>query len=146
MPVFRRHATLEWSQDANPHPAVVSAGSAAFRVAASGPRLAGEPAGVSTPEEMLAASHAICYGIGLRSLIAREGGTARRVVVTATVTAEKDAQGIRLQNSHLKAVVEGLEGVEESRLPGIAQATERGCTISNAIRAAVAITVDVTAV
>ena len=143
MPSFSRSATLEWLEDVKPHPASVTAGSGAFQVAASGPRIAGEPEGVTTPEEMLAASHAICYGIGLRSLIAQEGGTARRVAVTATITADKGPQGIVLRSSHLNAVVEGLEGIAPSRLPEIARATERGCTISNAIRAAVLITVDI---
>jgi len=145
MPVFSRHAILECSGAAGQDAAVI-AGSAAFRTAASGPRLAGEPAGVTTPEEMLAASHAICYGIGLRSLIAQEGGRLRRLQVTATITAVKDAQGIRLQESHLEALVEGLEGLESSQLAEIARATEQRCTISNALRASVAITFDVRAV
>lgn len=145
MAVFSRHATLAWTEDAAPHTAHVSAGTGAFRVAASGPRLAGEPEGVTTPEEMLAASHAICYGIGLRSLIAQQGGRASRVEVTATITATKDARGIRLQGSHLQARVHGLEGLDAARLPELALATEQGCTISNALRAAVHITFDVTA-
>ena len=145
MPEFSRHATLEWSGEAQPHPARVRAGSAAFEVPASGPRLAGEPAGVTTPEELLAASHAICFGIGLRSLIAKEGGRAKRVEVTATITADKDAEGIRIRSSRLEAVVQGLEGLDVARLPEVARATEERCTISNAIRAAVAISVSVRA-
>lgn len=103
-----------------------------------------EPAGTTTPEEMLAASHAICYGLGLRSVIGRRGGTARRIVVTATVTAEKGAHGIRIESSHLEGVVEGLHGLDSADLEDIARETEEACTISNAIRAAVAITHTVT--
>ena len=84
-----------------------------------------------------------CYGIGLRSLIARRGGRARRVSVTATVTAEKGPQGIRLQASHLTGVVDGLEAIEESALKELARETEERCTISLAVRAAVAVSSEV---
>ena len=91
----------------------------------------------------MAASHATCYGIGLRSLIARRGGRARRVSVTATVTAEKGPQGIRLQSSHLTGIVEDLEGIDESQLQQLARETEERCTISVAIRSAVAVSSEV---
>ena len=146
MATFSRSAVLEWSGDVLRGGGVVAAGSDAFRMAASFPRMSGEAAGTTTPEELLAASHAVCYGIGLRSLIAQRGGNARRVTVTATVTAEKGAGGIRIRSSHLRGVVEGLEGVDVDALQEIARATEEGCTISNAIRESVAITYDVSAV
>jgi osmotically inducible protein OsmC len=107
------------------------------------PSIAGDPSGTTTPEELLAASHATCYGIGLRGLIARRGGRARRVSVTATVTAEKGPQGIRLQSSHLAGVVEGLEGIDESELQELARETEERCTISVAIRSAVEVSSEV---
>ena len=118
----------------------VAAGTAAFDVPASPPRLAGEPEGASTPEELLAASHATCFGIGLRSLIQLRGGEARRITVKATITAEKGPGGIRIQASHLQAQVEGLRGIAPGGLAELAEATERGCTISNALRGAVHIT------
>jgi len=145
MATFSRSATLDWAGDVARGAGTVSAGTQAFAVPASFPRLTGEPPGVTTPEELLAASHAVCYGIGLRSVIGRRGGSARRVTVQATVSAEKGADGIRIQSSHLHAVVEGLEGIEPAQLQEVARATEEGCTISNAIRVSVAITCEVTA-
>lgn len=91
---------------------------------------------------MLAASHATCYGIGLQSPIARSGGRVRRVSVTATVTAEKGPQGIRLQSSHLTGIVDGLEGIDDSQLQQLARDTEEGL-IDVAIRAAVAVSSEV---
>jgi osmotically inducible protein OsmC len=119
------------------------AGSDAFTVGAIFPSISGDPPGKTTPEELLAASHATCYGIGLRSLIARRGGRARRVSVTATVTAEKGPQGIRLQSSHHTGTVDGLEGIDESALQELARETEERCTISLAIRAAVNVSSEV---
>jgi lipoyl-dependent peroxiredoxin len=121
----------------------VVAESKAFAVPATFPSLTVEPANTTTPEELLAASHAVCYGIGLRGLIARRGGRADRVTVIATITAEKGPHGIRLLSSHLKAVVEGLAGLAEDHLQEIAKLVEEGCTISVALRGNVVITSEV---
>ena len=123
----------------------MAAASEAFLLAATFPRIRGEPPGSTTPEELLAAAHATCFGIALRSVIAQRGGTARRVRVSATVTAEKGGGAIRLQSSHLTGEVEGLEGIDPAALPEIAHAAEQACTISVAIRGTVSITTDVRA-
>lgn len=145
MATFSRSATLDWSGDVLRGAGSVTAGSEAFGVGATFPRLRGEPAGSTTPEELLAAAHATCFGIGLRSIIAQRGGTAERVRVTATVTAEKGGGAIRIQSSHLSGEVQGLAGVAPEALPEIARAAEEGCTISAAIRGNVAVSVDVRA-
>jgi lipoyl-dependent peroxiredoxin len=100
----------------------------------------------TTPEELFAAAHAVRFGIALRSVLAQRGGSARRVRVTATVTAEKggtSAQGIRVLTSRLTGIVEGLDGVEAGALSEIASAAEAACTISAAIRGTVGISVDI---
>ena len=142
---FSRHAVLDWAGDVARGQGTVTAGTVAFAVPASFPRLTGERPGVTTPEELLAASHAVCYGIGLRSVIASRGGSARRIAVTATITAQKEREGIRIVSSHLTGTVEGLEGLQQSDLESVAKNAELGCTISNAIRSSVAITHEVTA-
>ena len=145
MTTFSRRATLEWSGDVVRGSGTVAAGSEAFAVAATFPRIHGEPPGSTSPEELLAAAHASCFGIGLRSVIAQRGGTVRRVRVTATVTAEKGGGAIRIHSSALAGEVEGLAGVDPVTLPDIGRAAEEQCTISAAIRGTVAIHVDVRA-
>jgi lipoyl-dependent peroxiredoxin len=144
--IFSREAVLEWAGDVSSGAGTVSARSSGFAVAATYPRIAGEPPGHTTPEEMLAASHAICYGIGLRGLIAQRGGKARRVRVTATITAEKTANGIRIKSSHLHGLVEGLEGIDPGQLEEIGKETKERCTISIAIGGSVPITFALSAV
>ena len=100
----------------------------------------------TTPEELLAAAHAVCYGMVLVNTIGKQGGKARRVRVTATVTGDKSDAGLKVVSSHLKAVVEGLEGIDRGKLSELATGAEKGCPISNAIRGTVAITVDAQAV
>ena len=95
----------------------------------------------TTPEELLAASHAICYTMVLTNTIAKQGGKAAKVHVTATVTADKGDAGIKVVTSHLDATVEGLEGLEAGGIQELATGAEKGCPISNAIRGNVAISV-----
>ena len=143
MAVLSRRAELQWEGDLSDGLGQVVAGSGAFGVGAIFPSVVGDPAGKTTPEELLAASHATCYGISLRSLIARRGGRARRVSVTATVTAEKGPQGIRIESSHLTGIVDDLEGIDESQLQQLARETEERCTISVAIRGTVSVSSEV---
>ena len=91
---------------------------------------------------MLAASHAVCFGMVLTNTIGKKGGSARRVRVTATVTADLSDAGIKVASSHLAATVEGLEGIDASTLSEPPEGAEKGCPISNAIRGNVAITVE----
>jgi lipoyl-dependent peroxiredoxin len=137
---FTRSAELSWEGDVVRGTGTVRAGTGAFTAGAKFPTLRGEPSGTTTPEELLAASHAVCFGIGLRSVIARHGGSAAKIVVTATVTAEKGAGSIRLRASHLEAAVSGLEGLDPVTLGILGTEAERECTISTAIRGSIAIT------
>lgn len=146
MTQFARSATLEWNGDVQHGDGTVTAGSTAYSVPVTFPHVTGEPSGMTTPEELLAASHATCFGIGLRSVIKRRGGSAQRVRVTATVTAEKGAHGIRLHSSQLHGEIEGLSGIEPGMLPALGRETEEGCTISAAIRGTIAIAVELCAV
>jgi lipoyl-dependent peroxiredoxin len=145
MATFSRRAVAVWTGDVARGEGEVTAGTQAFAVPMTFPRLAGEPPGATTPEELLAASQANCYAIALRSVLAQRGGRARRVSVTATITADKGGGVIRLVSSHLEGTVQGLEGIEAARLREVAEAAEDACTISSAIRRAVPVTLDVAA-
>ena len=61
-------------------------------------------------------------------------------------TGDKGDAGLKVVSSHLKAVVEGLEGIDKAGLSDLATGAEKGCPISNAIRGSVAITVEAHAV
>jgi osmotically inducible protein OsmC len=120
------------------------AGTGAFDLPVTFPSRIGEGDGKSTPEELLAASHAVCYAMGLAATLGRSGGKARRLRVTSTVTADKGEAGIKVVSSHIKAVAEGLEGIDRAKFDEIARTAEQRCPISNAIRNNVNITVEAT--
>jgi lipoyl-dependent peroxiredoxin len=137
---FSRSAQLTWEGAVVGGTGRIAAGTGAFETGATFPTLRGERAGTTTPEELLAASHATCFGIGLRSVIARQGGTARRIVVVATITAEKGLDGIRIRSSHLEGTIDDLQGIDEPSLSSIGHIVEKECTISAVIRGSVEIT------
>lgn len=141
MATFARHADVEWTGGLMDGAGTAKAGTAAFSLPVTFPSRIGEGDGKTTPEELLAASHAVCYAMGLTATIGRQGGKARRVRVTATVTADKGEAGIRIQSSKLEAVIEGLEGLDAGALQQIATAAEQSCPVSNALRGSVKISV-----
>lgn len=140
MATFSRSAEVRWDGDVMHGSGDVTAASGAFAIPIRFPSTLGEPPGKTTPEELLAASHATCFGIGLRSVIGRRGGSATKVIVSATVTAEKGPAGIRILSSHLEGTIEDLVKIDELELPDIGREVADGCTISAAIRGSVEIT------
>jgi osmotically inducible protein OsmC len=143
MATFARSADVEWTGGLMDGNGTAKAGTGAFTLPVTFPsRIAEKGDGKTTPEELLAASHALCYTMVLTNTIGKQGGKARIVRVTATVTADRGDAGIKVTSSHLKAVVEGLEGIDRGKIGEIAAGAEKGCPISNAIRGSVAITVE----
>ena len=120
----------------------VKAGTGAFTLPVTFPARIGEPAGHTSPEELMAASHAACYAMALNATLGRKGGSAARTLVTATVTADKSETGIKLVSSKLKATAEGLQGVDKTQFAEIAREAEGKCPISNALRGTMQISVE----
>lgn len=147
MATFARHADVDWTGTLMEGNGTAKAGTGAFSVPVTFPsRIAERGDGKTTPEELMAASHAVCYAMVLTNTIGKQGGKARKIRVTATVTADKSDAGIKVVSSHLKAVVEGLEGIDRGKLSELATGAEKGCPISNALRGSLKITVDAQAV
>ena len=110
MASFARHVDVEWNGTLMEGNGTATAGTGAFTLPVTFPSRINETGdGKTTPEELLAGAHAICYAMVLTNTIGKQGGKARRVRVTATVTADKSDAGIKVVSSSLKAVVEGLD-------------------------------------
>jgi osmotically inducible protein OsmC len=146
MAEFSRHVVVDWTGTLMDGSGTASAGTGAFSLPVTFPSRIGEGDDKTTPEELLAGAHAACFTMVLASTIGKKGGTASKVRVTATVTADKGDAGITVVSSMLKATVTGLEGIEAGALQELATGSEKGCPISNAIRGSVNITVEATAV
>ena len=143
MAEFSRHADVDWTGGLIDGNGKATAGTGAFSLPVTFPsRIAEKGDGKTTPEELLASAHAVCYAMVLVNTISKQGGKASKVRVTATVTGEKSDAGLKVVSSKLTATVEGLEGIDSSTLQELATGAEKGCPISNAIRGNVAISVD----
>jgi lipoyl-dependent peroxiredoxin len=134
MATFSRTVTVDWSGPIMEGKGEAKAGTGAFRLPVTFPSRVGEPAGHTSPEELLAASHAACYAMALNATLGRKQASASRTLITATVTADKSESGIKLVSSKLKVSAEGLKGIEKSQFADVAREAESKCPISNAIR------------
>jgi osmotically inducible protein OsmC len=139
MATFSRHVDVDWSGSIMEGKGQVKAGTGAFTLPVTFPARIGEPAGHTSPEELVAAAHAACYAMALNATVGRKGGSIAKTHVTATVTADKGESGIKLTTSHLKVVAEGLQGIAKEEFAAVAKQAEGGCPISNALRGSLTI-------
>ncbi len=142
MATFSRSVTVDWAGSIMEGKGTAKAGSGAFNLPVTFPARIGEPAGHTSPEELMAGSHAACYAMALNATLGRKGGSAARTVVSATVTADKSEAGIKLLSSKLKVTAEGLQGVDKAQFVEIAREAESKCPISNAIRGSMQVDVE----
>ena len=142
MSTFSRSVTVDWTGPIMEGKGEAKAGSGAFTLPVSFPSRIGEPAGKTSPEELIAAAHASCYAMALNATVGRKGGSIATTHVTATVVADKGDAGITLTTSKLKVVAEGLQGIEKSQFAEVAREAESKCPISNALRGNLQIELD----
>ena len=146
MASFARHVDVEWNGNLMEGNGTAKAGTGAFTLPVTFPSRINETGdGKTTPEELLAGAHAVCYAMVLANTIGKQGGKARRIRVTSTVTGDRSDAGLKVVSSALKAVVEGLEGIDRAGISELAKNAEKGCPISNAIRGSVSISVEASA-
>ncbi|HEX9342849.1 MAG TPA: OsmC family peroxiredoxin [Actinomycetota bacterium] len=102
------------------------------------------PDGRTSPEELLAASHAACYAMAFSYALGGAGHSPERLHVTATVTLDpKEGGGFHVTRSALE--VQGrVPGLDQAGFQQLAEQAEQGCPISNALRGNLAITVTAT--
>src|SRR6476661_3812047 len=142
MATFSRSVTVDWAGSIMEGKGTAKAGSGAFNLPVTFPARIGEPAGHTSPEELMAGSHAACYAMALNATLGRKGGSAARTLVSATVTADKSESGIKLLSSKLKVTAEGLQGVDKAQFVEIAREAESKCPISNALRGTMQVDVE----
>jgi osmotically inducible protein OsmC len=142
MATFSRNVTVNWQGSILEGSGEAKAGSGAFSLPVTFPRRIGEAQGSSSPEELIAGAHAICYAMVINASIGRKGGSIAKTSVQCTVTADKGDSGIKITTSKLVLAVEGLQGMEAGAFDAFAKEAEKGCPVSNALRGNVDIQVE----
>jgi osmotically inducible protein OsmC len=144
MATFSRTTTTQWAGSLMEGGGQTKAGTGAFSLPVSFPRRIGDPAGGTSPEELIAAAHSACYAMVIAATMGKKGATVAKHEVTCTVTADKSDAGIKIVTSKLQLVAEGLSGMDKDTFIATAKEAEKGCPVSNALRGSLAIEVEVT--
>ena len=142
MATFERHVDVEWSGSVMEGGGTAKAGTGAFTLPVTFPSRIGEPAGKTSPEELIAAAHATCFAMALNATVGRKGGAIARTDVTATVSADKGDAGIKITTSKLTVVAHGLTGIPKDQFAEVAKEAESKCPVSNALRGSLTIELD----
>ena len=97
-----------------------------------------DPAGHTSPEELIAAAHASCYSMALSHALAQAGSPPERLETSATVTF---VPGTGITKSAIR--VRGtVPGIDEAAFLEAAQGAVEGCPVSKALAAVPEITLD----
>ena len=141
-----RQANVTWSGDLPTGKGHVSAAtSGAFKgLEVSWPRRSEADAnGITSPEELLAASHAACYAMAFSAGLGRAGTKPESLNVTATVTFDRVGDGFKVVSSALE--VRGrVPNIDEAAFVKAAEAAKDGCPISSALKGNVDLSVKAT--
>jgi lipoyl-dependent peroxiredoxin len=96
----------------------------------------------TTPEELLAASHASCFSMAFSNALAKAGTPATKLETSCVVTfGPKTGGGFEVKSSRLtvKGAVPGIDGAKFSEL---AETAKSGCPIRNVMKNNVELSVD----
>jgi osmotically inducible protein OsmC len=103
----------------------------------------GEPEGVTSPEELLAAAHASCFSMAFSNELAKAGTPPTSVSVSVAVTGDKLDTGWTVLSSAI-TVRGAVPGATETSFREAAEKARDGCPISKALRNNVELTVEAT--
>jgi osmotically inducible protein OsmC len=103
----------------------------------------GEPAGVTSPEELLAAAHASCFSMAISNELAKAGTPPTKVTVSVAVAGDKLESGWTVLSSAI--TVRGVvPGATEASFREAADKAKDGCPISKALKGNIELSVEAT--
>ncbi len=140
-----RRATATWSGDLPSGKGTVTAATTGiFRdQPTTWASRTGEPEGVTSPEELLAAAHASCYSMACSNILAKAGTPPTSLAVTVTISADKLEAGFTVMRSDI--VVRGsVPGATQETFAAAAEQAKDGCPISRALKGNVEMSVEAT--
>jgi len=146
VPQIVREANVVWEGTTARGSGVVAAvSSGAFSLPTTiASRVASDPEGKTSPEELLAAAHAACFVTSLGSELARAGTPPERLEVRCTITMDEvEGVGHRIVSSAI-AASGSAPGCAAAGFAQAAEAADAGCPFSALVRASATVTVDAT--
>ena len=134
-------ATTVWQGDLASGNGIATAASGAIPdLEVTWPARVERTAGTTSPEELLAASHASCYCMALAHVLGQAGNLPEQIETTATV---EFVAGEGVKSSHL-AVTGKVPGLDQAGFESVTAEAHENCPISGALRGNVEMSVDAT--
>jgi osmotically inducible protein OsmC len=95
----------------------------------------------TSPEELIAAAHAVCVSMALAHGLAQAGTPAQRLESEAKATFDQTDDGFRLTT--MKLTIHGsVEGIDGVAFQEAAEAAKENCPVSQALKSNVEVTLD----
>jgi osmotically inducible protein OsmC len=95
----------------------------------------------TSPEELIAAAHAVCVSMALAAGLTREGAPPTRLETQATTAFDKVGEGFKLTSVRLTIRGE-VDGLDANAFRAAAEDAKENCPVSQALKGNVEITVD----
>jgi osmotically inducible protein OsmC len=143
MPRIVREAEVVWHGSLARGSGVVTAeSSGSFELPFTNASRIGDPAGKTSPEELLAAAHAGCFGTSFAGELVRAGTPPERLDVRCTITMDEvEGVGHRIVASAI-AVRGVVQGSDAASFAQVAEVADAGCPFSSLIKASATVTVE----
>ena len=143
MPRIVRKADVAWEGSiARGTGTVVASNSGAFTLPVTLASRIGEPEGMTSPEELLAAAHAACFATSLGSELARAGTPPEHLDLRCTITMDEvEGRGHQIIHSAIDATGV-VPGCDEAGFAQAAEAADAGCPFSALIKASATVSVN----
>ena len=143
MPRIVRKAEVAWEGSvARGRGKVIASSSGAFTLPVTLASRIGEPEGMTSPEELLAAAHAACFATSLGSELARAGTPPEHLDVRCTITMDEvEGRGHQIIHSAIDATGV-VPGCDEAGFAQAAEAADAGCPFSALLKASATVSVN----
>ena len=94
--------------------------------------------GTTSPEELIAATHAACYSMALAAALSRNETPPERLEVSAEVSLDRMESGLKITTVELSER-STVGGVDRTAFQELTRTAEQNCPVSNALRGSVEI-------
>jgi osmotically inducible protein OsmC len=141
VPRIVREASLAWDGSLSRGSGTATAGTGAFALPVDLPARVGDPGDKTSPEELLAAAHATCFGTSLAGEIARAGGTVEHLDVRCVITMDEVGDKGHLIVASDIDVQARATGIDQAGVDEAARVADEGCPFSALIRATASVSV-----
>ena len=137
MPRIERTAQIVWEGNAARGAGAITGGSGAFAgLDFTQATRIGDPAGKTSPEELLAAAHGACLSMSLASELTRRDTPPQRLDVACRIVMDEvEGQGHQIVASHVDLTA-AAAGADEQGLDAAVEAADQGCPFSALLKRA----------